>query len=415
MAGFVGQHDGNAVADGVGEAGLLAHQFVALPVVGQRAFGQGADQNFQQARVNRGLGGIFRHGSGGFRIVVMAGIKGVDFQQSEQRAGAFGGVFGFQQSLFFLRVERAGHAERDHQGVVRHAVDGVPVGLHAGMGEIAAQCGDQAGAVHFQTGCQIGVGFEQVVGEGGEGAADAAVAAGRLDFLDDGVADDAGQRDEVAAVIGFREGGQAAEAAGAVQAGAVIAAGQALVRLDHAEMPAGGERVLDHRQVARFKDVQRQAAAGDEQRAGERKDGEFLRQVFQLGQKIVHSAEQNGGKFSAGRHGGRVVKTPGFEEFQQLQAGGVLVPVALAADDVEQRIGGGFAFAGGVERGGEFVAGFVVRRVFGQAGFQAGAGTLGFAALRGQSERGFGAGNFGVVGERGGNFGEDVLRLFLVA
>ena len=44
----VGQHDGDAFTDGVCQTRLRADQFLGRAVVFQGAFGQGADQNFQQ-------------------------------------------------------------------------------------------------------------------------------------------------------------------------------------------------------------------------------------------------------------------------------------------------------------------------------------------------------------------------------
>ena len=46
------QHDRHAVADGVGEAGLAADQLGLGAVVVEGAAGDGADQDFQQARIN---------------------------------------------------------------------------------------------------------------------------------------------------------------------------------------------------------------------------------------------------------------------------------------------------------------------------------------------------------------------------
>src|SRR5690606_31401533 len=53
------EHDGDAVADGVGQAGALADQLALLAVVVQRTPGHRADQDFQQARVDRGGYGEF--------------------------------------------------------------------------------------------------------------------------------------------------------------------------------------------------------------------------------------------------------------------------------------------------------------------------------------------------------------------
>ena len=51
---LVHQHDRDAVADRIGEPGLLADQLLALAVVAQRPLGQRADQHFQQLGIDRG-------------------------------------------------------------------------------------------------------------------------------------------------------------------------------------------------------------------------------------------------------------------------------------------------------------------------------------------------------------------------
>ena len=61
FAGFVDQHDRYAVAHRLGKTGLTAVEFARLTVVLQRALGQRENQDFQQARVERGLMGWFGH------------------------------------------------------------------------------------------------------------------------------------------------------------------------------------------------------------------------------------------------------------------------------------------------------------------------------------------------------------------
>src|SRR5262245_64101402 len=70
---FLGQHDRNAVADGIGELCGARDQLLLLGVVFERALGQRADQYFEQLRVNRagwslaGRGGhdVLRDSAGG--------------------------------------------------------------------------------------------------------------------------------------------------------------------------------------------------------------------------------------------------------------------------------------------------------------------------------------------------------------
>src|SRR5262249_8584847 len=58
LAGLLGQHDRDAVADRVGELGGARDQLLSLRVVFKRALGQGADQNLEQLGVDA-AGGAF--------------------------------------------------------------------------------------------------------------------------------------------------------------------------------------------------------------------------------------------------------------------------------------------------------------------------------------------------------------------
>ncbi|MPN30872.1 hypothetical protein SDC9_178343 [bioreactor metagenome] len=49
------QHHRNAVAHGIGQAGTARDQFLALAVIGQRTFGDGADQQFKQFGIHGGV------------------------------------------------------------------------------------------------------------------------------------------------------------------------------------------------------------------------------------------------------------------------------------------------------------------------------------------------------------------------
>ena len=104
---------------------------------------------------------------------------------------------------------------------------------------------------------------------------DAAVAAHRRELASDAEASEAGERDEETVVVGFAEGDEAAEAADGEEGGAGGAVRMGGVGLDHAEEAAVAERVLHECQVARLEDVEREAGARQEERAGEREDGEF--------------------------------------------------------------------------------------------------------------------------------------------
>src|SRR3990170_8606173 len=55
LARFLGQHDGNAVTDRIGEARGTADQLLTLGVVVERGFGQGTDQDLQQLWIEAAL------------------------------------------------------------------------------------------------------------------------------------------------------------------------------------------------------------------------------------------------------------------------------------------------------------------------------------------------------------------------
>jgi uncharacterized protein YjbJ (UPF0337 family) len=52
VAGFVAEHYGDAIADGEGEAGGAADQFVGFAVVGQRRARDRTNQHFEETRVD---------------------------------------------------------------------------------------------------------------------------------------------------------------------------------------------------------------------------------------------------------------------------------------------------------------------------------------------------------------------------
>src|SRR5690606_2962443 len=52
FSGFVDQHDRHAVADGVGEAGAFADQFLALAIVAPRFSRRRADEHFQELGID---------------------------------------------------------------------------------------------------------------------------------------------------------------------------------------------------------------------------------------------------------------------------------------------------------------------------------------------------------------------------
>jgi hypothetical protein len=53
--GLVGQHNGDAVADGKRQAGLIADQLLPLGVIAQRLLGQRTDEDLQQLGIDAAL------------------------------------------------------------------------------------------------------------------------------------------------------------------------------------------------------------------------------------------------------------------------------------------------------------------------------------------------------------------------
>ena len=95
----------------------------------------------------------------------------------------------------------------------------------------------------------------------------------------------------------------------------MFARGRIGVGLHHREHAAVGQRILGHREVARFENVQRQLAARKQQRTGKRKDREFGGQMVSGCVERRHLAEQDGGQAPPSGLGDGIVGAPGFEEF----------------------------------------------------------------------------------------------------
>ena len=121
----------DAVTDREGQAGLVAHQFVAGAVVGQRTLGNRADQQFEQFGVDRrGSLCIAHHRLLGFDGSVQEGaaawagsLQQGHFQQGGQHGGAGGKIRRLQQGLLLARRERADHGQRMHQQIIGRGVD----------------------------------------------------------------------------------------------------------------------------------------------------------------------------------------------------------------------------------------------------------------------------------------------------
>ncbi len=106
----------------------------------------------------------------------------------------------------------------------------------------------------------------------------------------DAEARDAGQFEQIASVAGLGELGDAAGAADLVEVRLFVRAGMRGVGLDHADQPmAVGKRIIDHRQIARLENIQRHLPARQQQRAGQRKHRNHVRQ-FSRSRDRPHSS-----------------------------------------------------------------------------------------------------------------------------
>src|ERR1700742_773221 len=82
--------------------------------------------------------------------------------------------------------------------------------------------------------------------------------------------------------------------------------------------------------------------------------------------------EQDGRQPLAAFNGGFIRPAPGLEELHELLARAVIVPFAIAPDDLEQLAGGLAALAAGIQRGRQVESGLMVDRICGDFLFQLG-------------------------------------------
>ena len=102
------------------------------------------------------------------------------------------------------------------------------------------------------------------------------------------------------------------------------------------------------------------------------------------------------------RLGGRVLEAPGLEELEQLLARGLVVPGAVAAEGLQQRVGGRRARSSAAfSADGQVDAGLVVVRVGGQPGLVLRQLAARLAPRGGQLQRGADGGDLGVVAQLG--------------
>src|SRR5215217_2282462 len=111
---------------------------------------------------------------------------------------------------------------------------------------------------------------------------------------------------------------------------------------------------------------------------------------------LSSSGEQHRRQSSPPEHRHVVGRPPGLEELDELLARRLVVPAALAPDDVDQRIDRLLAAAAGVERQGEIEAGLMVERVRLEPALEL-AGVAERGRLLSELDRGAGAGDRRVV------------------
>ena len=157
----------------------------------------------------------------------------------------------------------------------------------------------------------------------------------------------AGQGDDITAIAGFGELGDASGAADMFQGRRRLSD----MRLDHADDAMRRQGVVNHLHIARFENIERQLSAWQQQRL-QRKDRNFRWQVHcrAIGPVDAHAAlmpsrEQQGGQTPARLNGGGVHRSPGVEKLQQLFAGPAVFPGAVPFDDFEQGAGSLLTFA----------------------------------------------------------------------
>src|SRR5579875_3253315 len=242
-------------SEGTGASSRLRQSF-GLFLLAQRRFGQRTDENFEQSRID--LTGPF-HG----RLSSVARTVGAVARQGRRRhlddggkqAAPFLKARRLEQGLFFARRERADHGDRGNEPLARGAHDRLPVGGDPMLLEERAQAPDQALAVETLA----DLAFE-VAPEFAPIRHDAAVAFVERQFLADAKTRDSGQGDQVTAVLGLGEGGDAAGAADRIER-RVRLAQHRIERLDHPDQPVAGDGVAGHREIARLENVERQPSA----------------------------------------------------------------------------------------------------------------------------------------------------------
>src|SRR5256885_16925327 len=111
----------------------------------------------------------------------------------------------------------------------------------------------------------------------------------------------------------------------------------------------------------------------------------------------VRSRKQNRGEPLAGGDGERIGRPHRLEKFEQLLARTLLVPGAVAADNLEELVDAGLALARGEERGGKLVARLEILWVALDPGLELAQRAFGLAAGLGELEARARGGDLGMA------------------
>ena len=132
------------------------------------------------------------------------------------------------------------------------------------------------------------------------------------------------------------------------------------VGLDHADQPMTvAQRVVDHREIARLENIERHLPARQQQRTRQRKHRDHVRHIDRARDTQRSSAsfalhcsadavaadrgvqslrKQDRRQTLAPVHGRLVGRAPGLEELHELFARAVVIPFAVALDDIDQML-----------------------------------------------------------------------------
>src|SRR5262249_42041475 len=157
--------------------------------------------------------------------------------------------------------------QRIDQHFGRRPLDRIPVGIDLVLVEVAAKARRQTLAID----ADVVPALFQIAWKTFVARLHLALGRRVLQLALDLEARDARESNQEAAVTGLAPRRQLPETADRKQRGLRVA-GARLARLDHADYPCRAQRLIDHRQIPRLEDVERQPTARQQQRAGQRED-----------------------------------------------------------------------------------------------------------------------------------------------